>query len=104
IGTILFVNKRTKQMVPMTEFLDMEGLLEDLGSITDASFGKVATVAELGVALLKNFRADKAPPGFTFAHLMKQFLSQTGARGKQIGQYETDSTEFEWRVLFVAGM
>src|SRR6185369_15389060 len=77
IGTILFVNKKTKQMVPMTEFLDMEGLLEDLGSITDASFGKVATVAELGVALLKNFRADKAPPGFTFAHLMKQFLSQT---------------------------
>src|SRR6185369_9678612 len=32
------------------------------------------------------------------------FLSQTGARGKKIGQFESDAHEFEWRVLFVAGM
>ena len=36
--------------------------------------------------------------------LLKQFLSQTGARGKKIGEYESDAHEFEWRVLFVAGM
>ena len=35
---------------------------------------------------------------------MKQFLSQTGARGKKIGEHESDAAEFEWRVLFVAGM
>ena len=38
------------------------------------------------------------------AVLMKQFLSQTGARGKAIGEHESDAAEFEWRILFVAGM
>jgi uncharacterized radical SAM superfamily Fe-S cluster-containing enzyme len=40
----------------------------------------------------------------SFATLMKQFLSQTGARGKKIGEHESDAHEFEWRILFVAGM
>jgi uncharacterized radical SAM superfamily Fe-S cluster-containing enzyme len=104
VGTILFVNKKTGEMVPLTQFLDMEGLLEDLQTITDASFGRALTVAELGVALAKNFRAAEAPRGYGFVDLMKQLLSQTGARGREIGEYETDSKEFEWRVLFVAGM
>src|SRR5579884_831892 len=33
IGTILMVNKRTRQVVPLTQFLDMEGLLDDIGTI-----------------------------------------------------------------------
>jgi hypothetical protein len=36
--------------------------------------------------------------------LIRQFVSQIGARGKRIGEYETDSEQFEWRVLFIAGM
>jgi tetraether lipid synthase len=104
VGTVLMVNKRTHQMIPLTEFLDMEGLLDDIGNITDAAQGRAVTVAELGVALLKNYRADKAPPGYSFAELMKQLLSQTGARGKRVGEYERDADEFEWRALFVAGM
>jgi 7,8-dihydro-6-hydroxymethylpterin dimethyltransferase len=62
----------------------------------------VLTLAELGLALLKNFDAKKAP--VSFPTLMKQFLSQTGARGKKIGEFESDAHEFEWRILFVAGM
>ncbi len=104
VGTILFVNKRTSQMVPLTQFLDLETLLKDIQCITDAAQGRAVTVAELTLALMKNYRADKAPPGYSFAHLIKQFLSQTGARGSKIGEHETDATEFEWRVLFVAGM
>jgi uncharacterized radical SAM superfamily Fe-S cluster-containing enzyme len=104
IGTILFVHKKTKQMVPLMDFLNVEQLLADIGDITDASRGKVFTVSELVLALFKNFDSSKAPPGFTFYHLVKQFLSQTGARGKAVGAYESDAHEFEWRVLFVAGM
>src|SRR3954471_9187741 len=29
IGTVLFVNKKTKQMVPLLDFLDVEGILKD---------------------------------------------------------------------------
>ena len=104
IGTILMVNKRTRQVVPLTQFLDMEGLLEDIGTITDGAQPKPLTVAQLGVALAKNFKPDLAPPGYTLSDLLKQLLSQTGARGNKVGEFESDANEFEWRVLFVAGM
>jgi uncharacterized radical SAM superfamily Fe-S cluster-containing enzyme len=104
IGTVLMVNKRTRQVVPLSQFLDMEGLLADIGIITDGAQPKPITVAELALALAKNYRPAEAPPGYTFADLLKQLLSQTGARGQKIGEYETDAHEFEWRVLFVAGM
>jgi uncharacterized radical SAM superfamily Fe-S cluster-containing enzyme len=104
IGTVLFVNKRTKKMVPLTAFLNLEQLLCDIQDITDGAQVRPVTLAELTLALLKNFDAAKAPEGFTFAQLVRQFLSQTGNRGKKVGEYDGDSSEFEWRLLFVAGM
>jgi len=104
IGTVLFVNKKTGQMIPLTKFLDMDQLLLDIQTITDGAHGRAVTLAELLVALLKNFKSDQAPPGYGFLDLVKQFMSQTGARGKKIGEHESDAREFEWRVLFVAGM
>ena len=104
VGTILMVHKKTRRLVPLTQFLDLEGLLDDIGAITDAAQGRAVTVAELVMALLKNYRADRAPDGFTFDTLVKQLLSQSGARGKRIGEFAADADEFEWRVLFVAGM
>jgi uncharacterized radical SAM superfamily Fe-S cluster-containing enzyme len=104
IGTVLFVNKATKEMVPLTAFLKLDQLLLDLQEITDAAQGRAVTMAELLVALLKNFDAENAPKGFTFYHLVKQFLSQTGKRGGKVGEFESDAKEFEWRLLFVAGM
>jgi len=104
IGTILMVNKQTRQVVPLTQFLNMEGLLEDIGTITDGAQPKPLTVAQLALALAKNFDPDKVPPGYSFSDLLKQLLSQTGARGNKVGEYESDAHEFEWRVLFVAGM
>jgi 7,8-dihydro-6-hydroxymethylpterin dimethyltransferase len=104
IGTILFVNKTTKEMVPLTDFLDLEQLLRDVQDITDGAQGRKVTLAEVALALAKNFNADKAPPGFTVYHLVRQFMSQTGNRGKKVGEYDRDAREFPWRVLFVAGM
>jgi uncharacterized radical SAM superfamily Fe-S cluster-containing enzyme len=102
IGTALFVHKATKRAVPITEFLDLEQLLTDIQDITDAAQSRAITLAEVALAMLKNFDADKSPVSFPV--LMKQFLSQTGARGKKIGEHESDAHEFEWRILFVAGM
>ncbi|MBI2395561.1 MAG: radical SAM protein [Deltaproteobacteria bacterium] len=104
VGTVLFVNKRTREMVPLTRFLDLEQLMRDVQSITDGAHGKTVTVAELLVALLRNFKPDQAPPGYGFLDLIKQFTSQIGARGKKVGEFESDAAQFEWRVLFVAGM
>src|SRR5215472_13781194 len=104
IGTVLFVNKRTKEMVPLTQFLDLEQLLKDVGCITDGAQPRPLAMGQVALALLKNFDPTAAPRGFTFYHLIKQFLSQTGNRGGRVGEYESDSEEFEWRLLFVAGM
>jgi uncharacterized radical SAM superfamily Fe-S cluster-containing enzyme len=104
IGTALLVNKKTRQMVPLAQVLDMDGLLEDIQEITDAAQSRPVTLAQLGVALCRRFKAEGAPKGFTLATLMRQFISQTGARGKKIGEHASDAHEFEWRILFVAGM
>jgi 7,8-dihydro-6-hydroxymethylpterin dimethyltransferase len=79
IGTVLFVHKKTKQMVPLLDFLDVEGLLGDLRSIFDAGRGRAWARAQVVASLLRRYRPDKAPPGFSLATLVKQFMSQTGA-------------------------
>jgi hypothetical protein len=105
IGTVLFVNKRTQEMVPLSAFLDLEQLLLDIQDVTDAGAQpRAITLAETAIALLKNFRAEAAPSGYGFADLVKQFLSQTGSRGARVGEFESDANDFEWRLLFVAGM
>jgi 7,8-dihydro-6-hydroxymethylpterin dimethyltransferase len=104
IGTVLFVNKKTGEMVPLTSFLDLEQLLLDVGTITDGAQPRAITLAQVTLALLKSFDATKAPRGYSFPKLVKQFLSQTGNRGGRIGEYESDAADFEWRLLFVAGM
>ena len=99
IGTVLFVHKQTKQMVPLTDFLDVEGLLEDLRGIFALGRGRKWTIAQLACAVMRRYRPEGAPPGFGVDTLLKQFLSQMGT-----SHTENDAAKFEWRVLFVAGM
>jgi len=100
IGTVLFVNKKTKQMIPLLDFLDVEGLLQDFASIFEAGRSRKWTLAQVTAALLRHYRPEKAPPNFNIKMLLKQFMSQTGAAHAG----ENDASAYEWRVLFVAGM
>jgi hypothetical protein len=100
IGTILMVNKKTREMVPLTQFLNMERLLKDVQLITDSNRGATLTKAQVAMAIMRNFDSTKAPKGFTLQTMVKQFLSQTGA--SDFGKRDADA--FEWRALFVAGM
>ncbi|HYJ09559.1 MAG TPA: radical SAM protein [Polyangiaceae bacterium] len=104
IGTILLVNKRTKQMVPLTQFLNLEQILADMQRIADAGRSRTETMAGMAMSFLRNFDAKRAPEGYGIAELVKQCLSQMGARGGKVGASEGDAHEFEWRFLFVAGM
>jgi hypothetical protein len=91
-------------MIPVSEFLDLEQVLEDMQNIADAGLGKKRTLGEIGLSLMRNFRSDRAPAGYHFHHFMRQFLSQMGAKGEKVGDSEGDANQFEWRFLFVAGM
>ncbi|MCC6810476.1 MAG: radical SAM protein [Deltaproteobacteria bacterium] len=102
IGTILMVNKKTKEFVPLSQFLNIDQLLKDLTAITDAAHPKPAMLAQVALSLARNFDPKKAPKGYGFKELVKQFMSQTGASG--VGNTTGDADKFEWRVLFIAGM
>jgi uncharacterized radical SAM superfamily Fe-S cluster-containing enzyme len=104
IGTVLLVHKRTKQMVPVAEFLDVEQMLADVQEIADSGRSRVETQIALGLSLLRNFRPERAPKGYGVIECARQLLSQIGARGDRVGASEGDAGEFEWRFLFVAGM
>jgi 7,8-dihydro-6-hydroxymethylpterin dimethyltransferase len=104
VGTVLLVNKRTGRVVPMGQLLDLEALLRDVKTIADGSRGKPVSLAQLSLALLKSYRPEGAPEGYDIAELVRQCVSMMGARGERIGEFERDAVEFEWRVLFVAGM
>jgi len=100
MGTVLFVHKETKQMVPLCDFLDMDGVLADTQAIFDAGRGGRWAKAQLVASLLRNFRPEGAPAGFGLDTLVRQFMSQTGVAHAG----EDDAAEYQWRVLFVAGM
>ncbi|MBI4700385.1 MAG: radical SAM protein [Deltaproteobacteria bacterium] len=100
VGTILFVHKRTGQMIPLCDFLDLEGVLGDVREIFDAGRGPVWTKLRVLAALLRHYRPERAPAGFSVRTLLRQFLSQAGVT--QAGH--DDAKDFDWRVLFVAGM
>ncbi|HET9958419.1 MAG TPA: radical SAM protein [Polyangiaceae bacterium] len=104
IGTVLLVHKRTKRMVPVAEFLDIENLLNDMKRIADAGLGRKQTLLGMSLALVRNFHAERAPEGYGLLELVRQFQSQIGAGGRSIGESEGDAKQFEWRFLFVAGM
>lgn len=45
-----------------------------------------------------------APDSYHIPQLVRQIVSQIGARGGRVGASEGDAQEFPWRFLFVAGM
>jgi uncharacterized radical SAM superfamily Fe-S cluster-containing enzyme len=104
IGTVLLVHKKSKRMVPVSEFLNLEQVLADMQSIADAGHGRTQTLLGMAMSLMRNFDVDKAPPGYGVSELVRQLISQIGASGKAVGETEGDAKDFEWRFLFVAGM
>jgi uncharacterized radical SAM superfamily Fe-S cluster-containing enzyme len=104
IGTVFLVHKRTKQMMPVAEFLDLEQILRDMQYIADLGKSRSQTLGLMALSILRNFKPDKAPRGYGVTELVRQFLSQIGAKGSEVGASEGDAGQFEWRFLFVAGM
>src|SRR3954466_33533 len=104
IGTALLVNKRTKQMVPLAEFLNLERILTDMQQVADAGRTKAESLAAIALSLMRNFDVSRAPEGYGYAEFIKKFLSQIGASGGKVAAPEGDADKFEWRFLFVAGM
>ena len=103
IGTALMINKETKEMAPVPQFLNVPRLVKDIGKITDAARGKVFSNIQMGLALLRNYDPFQAPPSLTLAALLKKFDKSFALTGKSYG-VGLERRKDPWNFLFIAGM
>jgi uncharacterized radical SAM superfamily Fe-S cluster-containing enzyme len=112
VGTAVMVDKQTREMRPVPEFLSIPGLVKDMQKITDAARGKWMSNLMMGLALLKNYNPYKSPSQFTLYELFKKFDKSFGLTGKDYGKVSGDRTVSDiekrrsdrWNFLFIAGM
>jgi uncharacterized radical SAM superfamily Fe-S cluster-containing enzyme len=112
VGTAVMIDKETKEMRPVPEFLNIPGLVKDMQKITDAARGKWMSNLMMGLALLKNYNPYNSPSQFTLMELFKKFDKSFGLTGKDYGKVSGDRTQADiekrradrWNFLFIAGM
>jgi 7,8-dihydro-6-hydroxymethylpterin dimethyltransferase len=105
VFTLLVVNRRTQEWIPLFKFFNYERFIRDVKIITDTARGKMLTEAQLALAILRNFRADQAPKGFPISQVVKLFRpSSEKADSDRNDRMKTRSFSDEWRVLCVEGM
>jgi uncharacterized radical SAM superfamily Fe-S cluster-containing enzyme len=98
-GTILLVNERTKQAVPVTRMLDIDRLLKDINVINDSARSRPWTVLQTALSFLRNMRADEFPDNLRLRELVKVI---DGYNAGALGFAE--KSRFEWRPVMVAAM
>jgi uncharacterized radical SAM superfamily Fe-S cluster-containing enzyme len=112
VGTAVMIDKETKEMRPVPEFLNIPGLVKDMQKITDAGRGKWSSNLMMGLTLLKHYNPYKSPTHFTLYELFKKFDKSFGLTGRSYGKVEGDRTKGDiekrradrWNFLFIAGM
>src|SRR5258706_4821100 len=112
VGTAVMVNKETKEMAPVPQFLNIQGLVTDMQHITDTNRGKWFSNMMMGLALLKNYNPYGTPNNLTLGAIFQKFDKSFGLSGKDYGKVGPDRTmediakrrDDPWNFLFIAGM
>jgi uncharacterized radical SAM superfamily Fe-S cluster-containing enzyme len=112
VGTAVMINKDTKEMAPVPQFLNIPQLVKDMQHITDTARGKWFSNIMMGLALLKNYDPYGAPHSLTIGGIFKKFDKSFGLTGKDYGQVSGENrlADIEkrrsdpWNFLFIAGM
>jgi len=112
VGTAVMIDKDTKEMRPVPEFLNIPGLVNDMKKITDAARGKWMSNLMMGLTLLKHYNPYKSPSNFTLYELFKKFDKSFGLTGKDYGRVDGKRSDEDiekrrsdrWNFLFIAGM
>jgi uncharacterized radical SAM superfamily Fe-S cluster-containing enzyme len=103
VGTAVMINKETREMAPVPEFINVPGLLADVRKITDAARSGVISNVLMGLALLKNYNPFGAPASLRLIDILKKFDKSLGATGKSYGVGKERRND-PWNFLFIAGM
>ena len=103
LGNYLFVDERSRKAVPVTRFVDIPSMLQDMDEYS-RKMGKTFSKYYHGIKawnqLKKHFKPELAPPGLTFQKFLDTLQGMTN---KELGRNGMDGT-FTYRTLLVAGM
>lgn len=103
LGTYMFVDEQSRKAVPVTQFIDIPAMLQDIEALaqkTEKAFFKYYHGIKAWMALQKHFKQEKAPPGLTFQKFLDTLQGMTN---KKLGRDGMDG-KFTYRTLLVAGM
>jgi uncharacterized radical SAM superfamily Fe-S cluster-containing enzyme len=101
----LLVKQSSKQVVPISSFVDVDGLLRDVAKIADQGRSVSLIKAQFALAVLRRFNQRKAPEGFTIADLralLERFLPRF--RSDVPNWSAEDNADPQWRLLMVVGL
>jgi uncharacterized radical SAM superfamily Fe-S cluster-containing enzyme len=112
VGMAVMIDKETKEAVPVTAFLNAQGMANDVKKVNDASRGRFLSVVGMALALMRNYDPFKSPTHFKLTDLLKKFDKTFGATGKDYGKVTGERTMQDiekrrtdrWNFLFIAGM
>jgi 7,8-dihydro-6-hydroxymethylpterin dimethyltransferase len=106
IFTLIVVNNQTNEMRSLFEFFNYEQFMKDVATITDTARGKKLTMAQLGMAIMRNYNASNAPEGFPISQILNLFKpSSTVSNSDRNDRMQVERSEDDvWRVLCVEGM
>jgi 7,8-dihydro-6-hydroxymethylpterin dimethyltransferase len=105
VFSLLLVNRRNNEWMPISRFFDYERFSHDLALITDSARGKSLTTAQLMLAILRNYDARKAPSGFPLSQIINLFRPNSKtSNSDRNDRMKIRSDQDDWRVLCVEGM
>jgi uncharacterized radical SAM superfamily Fe-S cluster-containing enzyme len=108
IFTLAVVNRHTGEFKSLFDFFDYEQFMRDVSLITDTARGKKLTMAQLAMAIMRNFHAERAPEGFPVSQIINLFkpssTSSNSDRNDRMKAQTSDDPADTWRVLCVEGM
>jgi uncharacterized radical SAM superfamily Fe-S cluster-containing enzyme len=102
------VNRQTGEFRSLFEFFNYEQFMKDVAVITDTARGRKLSYAQLGMAIMRNFDAERAPEGFPISQIVNLFkpssANSNSDRNDRMKKQETSAEDDKWRVLCVEGM
>jgi uncharacterized radical SAM superfamily Fe-S cluster-containing enzyme len=108
IFTLAVVNRQTGEFKSLFDFFDYEQFMKDVSLITDTARGRKLTMAQLAMAIMRNFHAERAPEGFPVSQIINLFkpssTSSNSDRNDRMKTEKSDDPADVWRVLCVEGM
>ncbi len=110
VFTLMVVNRHTGAWTPLFKFFNYERFMRDVTLITDTARGQKMTMAQLAMAIMRNFDPTQAPEGFPISQIINLFKpSSTNSNSDRNDRMQTqvagaDDDADQWRVLCVEGM